>query len=254
MRTRDIITTRAIASIMRPRTDVQSKGRSLRHYRPALASWIGLLAGIVLVLLAWPRFWSGLPLISHDYTTSRIARGYQQGLPVIVTMVEDYKTSLARRYDPKVALELSRMEYAFAQTRGVPPRLTRALLDDAVAHGKKGLAGQPMQTFNWAELANALAATQGVTENFQKALRLSMLSGPHQPALILSRIRLGLLSWPFLTKENKTLIKEQVVLAAQLFPARLAEVPRSNLQSRLVIQLLRAEPKLLGNYQAILRS
>tara|TARA_R110002072_G_scaffold19100_14_gene71126 strand:- start:3145 stop:3804 length:660 start_codon:yes stop_codon:yes gene_type:complete len=219
-----------------------------------LAGWVGLLVGVLLVAMAWPRFWAGLPLIGHDFTLARVERGYQQDLPVIVKMVEDYKTSLKRRDNPKVASQLARLEYAFAQTRGVPPRLTRALLDDAIAHGNAGLAGQPMQTFNWAELANARAATQGVTESFQKALRLSILAGPHQPALILSRIRLGLQSWPFLTAENKALIKSQVIIAAQLFPARLAEVPRSNLQNRLVIQLLAKEPTLLRSYQAILRS
>ncbi|MGO1119642.1 hypothetical protein ACTL6U_13085 [Rhodovibrionaceae bacterium A322] len=239
---------------MPPKPADQSHGAAPYRRRFILASWVGLLVGVALISLALPRFWAGLPLMTHDYASSRIARGYQQDLPIIITMVEDYKSSLDRRYDPKVASELSRMEYAFAQTRGVPPRLSRTFLDDSVVHAKQSLAGQPLQTFNWAELANALAATQGVTENFQEALRLSMLSGAYQPALILSRIRLGLQSWPFLTDANKALIKEQVIIAARLYPARLVNVPRSNLQSRLVVHLLKSEPELLRSYQTILRS
>jgi hypothetical protein len=59
-----------------------------------------------------------------------------------------------------------------------------------------------------------------------RALRLSIMTGPREPELVLSRLELGLADWAVFEPDDRLLLMEQVRLAWSDYPRGLALVGR----------------------------
>lgn len=114
------------------------------------------------------------------------------------------------------------------QAQGTQPGPERtALLDRAAAATAAGLAAAPAQPSLWARLA-WLRTVRGDPASAASALRMSLLTGPVAPALMASRLELGLSLLPHMDADTHALLRRQVRLLWVVSPdttASLAQKP-----------------------------
>lgn len=108
------------------------------------------------------------------------------------------------------------------QARATPPGPERAvLLDQAVRATEAGLAAAPAQPSAWARLA-WLHVARGDRAAALPALRLSLLTGPVAPALMASRLELGLDLLSLMDPDTRGLLRRQVRLLWVVSPETVA--------------------------------
>lgn len=108
------------------------------------------------------------------------------------------------------------------QAQAAPPGPRRsALLDQAMAATAAGLAAAPAQPSLWARLA-WLHTVHGDRASALPALRMSLLTGPVAPALMASRLELGLSLMPVMDPDTRALLRRQVRLLWVVSPDRVA--------------------------------
>ncbi|NYZ16398.1 hypothetical protein HL658_27975 [Azospirillum sp. RWY-5-1] len=108
------------------------------------------------------------------------------------------------------------------QARATPPGPERgALLDRAAQATEAGLAAAPAQPSAWARLA-WLHVARGDRAAAIPALRLSLLTGPVAPALMASRLELGLELLSLMDPDTRGLLRRQVRLLWVVSPETVA--------------------------------
>lgn len=108
------------------------------------------------------------------------------------------------------------------QAQGTQPGPERtALLDRAAAATAAGLAVAPAQPSLWARLA-WLHTVRGDRASAVPALRMSLLTGPVAPALMASRLDLGLSLLPLMDTDTQALLRRQVRLLWVVSPDKVA--------------------------------
>lgn len=112
------------------------------------------------------------------------------------------------------------------QARALPPGPERAaVLDRATRATEAGLAAAPAQPSAWARLA-WLHVTRGDVVAAIPALRLSLLTGPVAPALMASRLELGLELLSAMDADTRNLLRRQVRLLWIVSPETVAALSR----------------------------
>lgn len=113
------------------------------------------------------------------------------------------------------------------QAQATPPGPERAaLLDQAAAATAAGLAAAPAQPSAWARLA-WLHMVRGDRASAVPALRMSLLTGPVAPALMASRLDLGLSLLPVLDADTHTLLRRQIRLVWVVAPDTIATMAQN---------------------------
>jgi hypothetical protein len=87
---------------------------------------------------------------------------------------------------------------------------------------RAGLAAAPADPRGWYELARLEHTASGATPTMAKALRLSVLTGPREPDLVLPRLELALPELAVFEGDDRALVREQIRLAWAEFPRGLA--------------------------------
>jgi hypothetical protein len=123
---------------------------------------------------------------------------------------------------PRLAAEIPVFDRAFGLSAAQPDMLKASGRAEAV---RRGLAEAPADPAAWLDLAR-LENAEGGPAAMAKALRLSILTGPREPALILPRLELALPAWGSLDPDDRFLVSEQIRLAWSQFPRALAVIGR----------------------------
>jgi len=99
-----------------------------------------------------------------------------------------------------------------------------AYLQRAIDALAAGLARAPANPYAWARLAYAEALSKGWSPLAVSSLRMALITAPYEPRLLWSRLRMSLLAWPQMSREDQQLIFQQIRYAWQADPAELARL------------------------------
>jgi hypothetical protein len=129
-----------------------------------------------------------------------------------------------------------------------PEELRRA----ARQHLAAGLAVAPADPVAWSGLASVSLAEGGATEAAARALVLSLLTGPHEPAIFWQRLDLCLALWPAVAESDRSLVLEQLRQAWAAAPEKLAALARQRDAAAAVRTALATQPAALKRFDAMI--
>lgn len=195
-----------------------------------------LAAGIALMVLAAPRFLSGLHLADGDPVLRQLNADRGVGFGAIVLAANERAAAAGIHAAPGPLADLAALRLVQASLTD-DPRLRRAMLDRTIEAADSALALAPVQPFVWANLAAARLARDGPDRAFNVALAQSMRMAPHEPRLLLRRLDLALDAWDWLDAATRAIAAGQIRLAARTNADGLALVARR----RFALAIVRAE-------------
>lgn len=211
---------------------------------------MAVVLGLILVAMATPRLVAGLLVAPYDGELREMAKGRPVEGQVLAAAVLAYEDALAWHDEANAAAELAGINYVLARGLGFGSDAGRVYLERTLAAARRAVAGNPAQPYAWLQIAIALEALEGPSAKSVAALVESLRRAPYQPRLAALRAGLSLRAWPLLDEEARELAALQVLLAAKVEPAALAEVVPSPALWRVAQDILLAEPALLVAVQA----
>lgn len=232
------------------------RSRSRRKHRgahgapPAGRALSSVLLGgafaLILLGLAAPRLMAAAQVAEYGTVGERLGRGEISGAE-LSNAASAHREALAWLDSGLYHGDLGQLYFAMARLHDDPAR-RRALLERAAAYDSAALQREPGQPFLWTQLAAARAQTRGMDAEFLRVLRLAIETAPRTRQLIFARADLGLRAWPLLDEAARQRVREQIVQAVRLEPARLRRhLPGPN-HRRLVRHLLAEDPAMVERF------
>lgn len=119
---------------------------------------------------------------------------------------------------------------------------------------RASLGRSPANPYPWTLLAYAEFLRAGTwTPEALAALRLSLLTGPHEPRLVWSRLRLNFLAWENLTESDRRLVEQQIRYAWAQDPKDLGRLAVDLNRVNLVRSALEQVPDAAGAFEDVLK-
>lgn len=193
-------------------------------------------AGVVLLLAGLPLTLAGM---TGDLARDVLRRSYDgQSIPVADLQVAARLLSLsvAAGGGAQAAGDLSRILMLEAVALDVDDPRRPELLVKAEDLVGESLADAPGQPSLWLRLAT-LRYWRGDRSGAAAALNLSVMSGAVAPALMTSRLEIGLALRDVMDDDDLALLRRQVILTAELDPDWI-EAQRSGLHADFIAQAL----------------
>ena len=214
--------------------------------RLAIAAVAVLLGGASLYLSA-PIFVGDLRLVPGNATL----RNIQERKPVAPKGIEDLIAS--RRH----ALEWWDSERVWTDL-GLAHLVFSAWVDRAHVQGEllsardalhRGLTRAPASPYAWTRLAYVEYLLEGVSEEMVRALRMALITGPHERFISYVRFELGLLAWNQLRHSDRILVERQAARVWAFKPGRALEIARARGKTGLLRRALANSPKQLRAFE-----
>ena len=118
---------------------------------------------------------------------------------------------------------------------------------------RKGLAQAPANGFAWTRLAYVETLISGPSEEVAGILQLAMLTAPFDPRLLLFRLELCFLAWPYFDENNQDLVFQQVRYAWHESPKQLVDLAARAERVELVRDALASTPGDLDRFETLLQ-
>ncbi|HLN24482.1 MAG TPA: hypothetical protein VK558_10895 [Patescibacteria group bacterium] len=211
----------------------RDEGRQKSHAGVAL---VGAALGLSILALAVPRLTSAVIALDSREVLSSLRDGQPIDAARQSAALADLERASAWVADGELALD--RGYLLMQQADAAADVQTRAALRrQAIAATAAGLALSPSQPSAWARLA-ALRAAENDRQGAADALRLSMLTGAVAPALMASRLNLGLSLLPELDRDTTEQLRRQVRLTWAISPDIVGEMAQRPATGRFVVEAL----------------
>ncbi len=191
------------------------------------------LAGLLLYLAVPTAIAAILSLPGNDIL-ARIKKGEAVTTRELEVFLGSRKRALSWVKSAQTYTDLGLGELLLAQRSGQDDSYDQDLLTSAISNLKTGLGRAPARPYAWTRLAYAQLIADGASWEVAQALRMALDTAPYEPRLLLPRLELCLLSWPYLSRTTREATLDQVRIAWQLFPQRLIELARHTNQSNLI--------------------
>jgi hypothetical protein len=118
---------------------------------------------------------------------------------------------------------------------------------------KAGLARAPANPYAWARLAYAEALSQGWSPLAVSSLRLAIITGPYEPRLLWSRLRMAFLAWRYMSSEDREIVLRQVRVAWNADRSQLTRLAIELKQVNLVRAALMQMPDDASAFEELLK-
>ncbi len=200
--------------------------RGLRIPTAAAAAALAIAVGAGLLYLALPRTVAALLRLPGNPVLTRV----QERKPVdnrgLETLIASRKRALSwAESGPDAALLGLGQLLRASESKGARG-YDQALVAEAIASLRDGLALGPADPRAWARLAYADLVANGVSASVARALEMSLDTAPYDPRLLAVRLELCLWAWPYFAPEVRRLVDEQIRLAWRLTRPELIVIAR----------------------------
>jgi hypothetical protein len=222
--------------------------------RRLVAAGLGGLLGIGLLVLAVPRTIATLATIPSSVVLARLQNQQPVGTGDLETVVRAQRRGLAFVDDGRMATDLGLAELLLAERLADDDPAVPGRLASAIATLRQGLAAAPGNPYAWARLAYAEARLHGWTPLALSSLRLALLTASYEPRLLWSRLRLSFLAWPYMPPSDQDLVGQQIRLAWQEDPAKLARLSVDLDRTAVVRGVLSRVPSDEAEFERLLKS
>ena len=211
--------------------------RRARISLPALT----VVVGAVLLGLGVPRLLGALTLFPGDPIADAIKDGQAVGDARLTVLLDS--RAAARRFLPasktELDIALGRLAALKATSSGGSER--KSLLDQTIDSLRRGLAAAPGDSFAWARLAYAIALRDG-RGSAAPAWRMSILTSPADPKLVLWRVKFGFGLLPHLDAADQPRLAQQIRFSWRFARRDLADFAREHGLQLVLRRVLSTEP------------
>lgn len=109
----------------------------------------------------------------------------------------------------------------------------------------RGLTRAPASPYVWTRLAYVHYLLAGVSEEMTHALRMALITGPHERFIAYVRFELGLLAWGKIRRSDRLLVERQAASAWGFDPDRTLNIARARGGTALLRRALEPDPEQL---------
>jgi hypothetical protein len=215
---------------------------------------LGVSLSLVLIGLGVPRVVSSL-LKGPAIATVRDAHdGDSLRLEELETAARYLRKAAAWEGSAGVRTDLGLLLLMRAEQTDVDDPQREALLDEAAAVLRDGLARAPVRPHAWLRLAYAGMMNSGPSAEVVAELALSLQTGRFVGEIALARIELLLRNWAYLPFEMRTLVGAQIRYAWRHERRGLVELAQMTGTTRIIRFALRTIPGALEEIDSLLSS
>ncbi|NJO55626.1 MAG: hypothetical protein HC834_03860 [Rhodospirillales bacterium] len=183
------------------------------------AAVLMLIAGAAILFVAAPRTIAAVVSGAGEPIIRQINKHEDVSAQDLQTVIDAQRRGLfwAKDADMEMKLGLAHMLLAEKQAVNDPARAIH--LEQARQALRTSVARAPANPYPWTLLAyTEFLITAKWAEPAIAALRMSILTGPHEPRMVWSRLRLSLIAWDSLGEQDRDLVMEQLRYAWELEP------------------------------------
>lgn len=205
-----------------------STTQNRRRDRAAIA--VAVAVGALLLALAVPRTIAYVTTARDDEIVVALAR-YTQPTPIEMQVAaESRRAALSWHDDAHLHADIAALELATARKAGLASREGIARIERAETEARAALELAPGQPYAWITLLYAALAEGRGKDTIAPLYRMAVASAPHDPALVMARVELGLTAAArgVLDDADRALVDAQIRLAAAGAPKLLAEYARQH--------------------------
>lgn len=210
-----------------------------------------LAIGCALVWFSLPRLFSSLYVSNYGKVLEELSAGRDVNPPYLALTAKAYTVALQWLADGGLWVKLGEIRLAQAKAAGFKTPKGMKYLGESIEAQKAGLALRPSQPYAWTQLAHATMLKEGAGPALAPLLKMAITTGPYEPKLVLTRVELGLVAWPFLNGETKNLVSGQIRLAARYYPDRLARATKQRHGLRIVHRALLGHANLMRRFTSL---
>lgn len=208
-----------------------------------------LLVSAAVLSLALPRVRAALNHLAVGSAIDSINKKETIDSDKLDELIETAKTSLSLQDDPHYWHDLSTLQmYQWQNSPDLQKSDKKKLLTVAKRTIEQSLAGSPANAFQWFRLAVIDFILGSSKEQSAKALLMSIMTGPNEAGILLSRINLGLMLTPFLSADETDLLAEQIATAWSWSPVEFVNTVVTD-----PIQMDKIRLLLEDNYASVLQ-
>jgi hypothetical protein len=226
----------------------------------ALARWgltredlASAAVGLVLAGLGTPRLIASIAVPGGSPPTRESAVARPAAGDDLGALASRLSASLRWMRSDRTLKRLGLVELALAEAAMAGPASPEALRRAARQHLTAGLAVAPADPLAWGGLASVdLAAGGGMAEPAARALVLSVLTGPHEPAIFWQRLDLCLALWPAIAESDRSLVLEQLRQGWAAAPEKLTALARQRDAAAAVRAALATQPAALERFETMM--
>jgi hypothetical protein len=206
---------------------------------------INLLLAAAVLAAGLPGIVSNFRRLPVEATVQRVRSGQSVSRADLTDAIPPLESASALSAAAKADLALVLLTEAANDPAGqADPRLKRA------AQELQGyLAEVPGDSVTWAALSDA-EYLQGLRKEAADSLKMSILTGPWLPSLVLYRCGMGLDLYLVLDEEGRGLLRSQFRNAMERSPAAATKLALQRKAVPLVRRLLNQSPEALGKFEA----
>lgn len=191
--------------------------------------WIAIpvvFAGVAILLTAVPRTISSLVSGAGEPVIRRIEKQEQVSLDDLATVIDAQQRGLFWAHDPQMEATLGLAHLLAAeQETGGAGKDADIRLELARQALRASLGRSPANPYPWTLLAYTEYLRAKVwSDAAQSALRMAIITGPNEPAILWSRLRLSLLAWNALGPQDRDLVLDQIRFAWSRDPEQLVKL------------------------------
>ncbi|MBI3453233.1 MAG: hypothetical protein HY057_10515 [Rhodospirillales bacterium] len=191
--------------------------------------------------MAFPRFTGALYLITYTEVLDDLAAGRKVATDDLIAAASVRNDALAWVDQGRAWTDLGALRLAQARDAGLRTPQGQAWLAEAVAAHRAGLLRDPAQPYAWTRLAQATYMAGGDPSS---AMRMAIVAGSRDSALVHPRLELALSLWGRLDEPTRGMVRQQIVLAARYDAVRLAQLTRRQFALAYVLDALSGAPEL----------
>ncbi len=189
-----------------------------------VSALLGALVGVLLLGLGVPQLAAALSALAADAELREVRSGNPPSPERLARASE--ALAAANRWDASGEREAARAVLLTARAEAAPPGPDRdRLLAEALASARTAVQLAPGQPHAWAHLA-ALFERGGDRKRAVEALRLSMLTGAVEPALMMWRLEMGFRLRTAMDADSLSLLRRQIRLAWVIMPDEVATLSK----------------------------
>ncbi len=218
-----------------------------------LSRWtalLGCIVGLLILGLSIPRLGLNLALLPGNTVIETIEAGVLPPPAAFERSLDSRRDAAQWAETPETLADVGLLYYALAVAADPANPAYPQVLERAEGALNRSLAVNPANTHGWMQLAFIESQLERV-ESAASALVNSLRTGPNQPELLGFRTDLGLAVWPHLDPAERSLIEDDIGLAAAQDLINLAGTVRLAGQDEIAATVLRVDPALPPKLQRV---
>ncbi|MFN0191992.1 MAG: hypothetical protein ACKVP5_08430 [Aestuariivirga sp.] len=219
--------------------------------KPDFVGVVFLLLGAFLFILAVPRFMAALVAIPGDAVQFELTRGQPVADDALRLIIENRTAALNWLNDPAYYRDIGTAATLLAFRRGFTDHTSTLLLEKSDVALRSALRLAPVDPGAWARFAYVHRLLGVPPSQVAVDLRASLQTGPYDPGLLESRLRIAIALWSEFEANDRGAFVEQVRMLWRHDSEALARISLNPTAFSVITQAIARDPEALGKLRAL---